>query len=631
MVNLPANYILDQIRGLRGKPRITHPGENTDIVRLEYVTTLPKDKWKLEPLTASPDNETALLVGQQVIKQDGQYVEVYRVYETLPGQPLKTKTLGSVNAIPQEFLAKKGFTITSQPVTADTEPAELTGNVVESNVQQESVARATLTKTEVDLSGTVTITDQVLTSDGQLATRTRKLGNEGQEITPSATLLSAEEQALGNGKSVLTTLEVDEVFAEKRYSKERQEVVPPEFRTDLTYTTESEVVEGEAEMPSLGSGDRSASEEQLTVQKKRISRTSLSGGTTTTRTGEVLVTQFGGGVATVTRTFTTEPSGSIPSPSVGTISSEAKPVPGGTITETVSISDLPELEGQIYDEELGVTIPFTQQTIAAGTLPSGADVNPVDFLRSVRRTTDVSAAQSNLESIMLSYATKQQVRLPNKLISASMVWSPGRGDGRAQQFNARRRSSFTSGSSCEASIVGDLALEIEPGYNGLVDATVYVFFLKNDSVNKAAILSKTGASDWPVIKERSHTLVIRGGSSSKRISTNVLTDDWSLLIASRDEDTQERRRVHTVTIPPTIHRTISIANPTSPVVTASAQAFMSTANASVQGSISPSTLSATSPSTFPTGDFLYSMSVSPFRYGMARVTALVVHIGNEHV
>jgi hypothetical protein len=46
----------------------------------------------------------------------------------------------------------------------------------------------------------------------------------------------------------------------------------------------------------------------------------------------------------------------------------------------------------------------------------------------------------------------------------------------------------------------------------------------------------------------------------------------------------------------------------------------------LKGSINPPQLSATSPPSFPTGKFIVSSDVSLYRYGLAKVTAVVVDV-----
>jgi hypothetical protein len=70
---------------------------------------------------------------------------------------------------------------------------------------------------------------------------------------------------------------------------------------------------------------------------------------------------------------------------------------------------------------------------------------------------------------------------------------------------------------------------------------------------------------------------------------------------------------NSTTIPPTIHGSIGIGN-------------------SDGIKVNPSSLPATQPfSQFPTGNFLYQINATPFRFGLVRVEATVVEITSEYV
>lgn len=81
---LPATAILDGIRSLSGKARITFPG---GVKTMERVARFPKADWELEFLatTVDPEDADCILIDQQKLKEDAQYIEAYRIYKKLPG------------------------------------------------------------------------------------------------------------------------------------------------------------------------------------------------------------------------------------------------------------------------------------------------------------------------------------------------------------------------------------------------------------------------------------------------------------------------------------------------------------------------------------------------------------------
>jgi hypothetical protein len=118
------------------------------------------------------------------------------------------------------------------------------------------------------------LTGVQITEKGQIATTTTQVVEPGTTVAPSATVVSASVKPTSKGKSVLEKIEVPAVFGEQRFTAEKPEVVPTQFRAAVPEETTEAVVEGTAEMPELGDGDKAASEEQVTVHKKRVRRTS---------------------------------------------------------------------------------------------------------------------------------------------------------------------------------------------------------------------------------------------------------------------------------------------------------------------------------------------------------------------
>ncbi len=218
-----------------------------------------------------------------------------------------------------------------------------------------------------------------------------------------------------------------------------------------------------------------------------------------------------------------------------------------------------------------------------------------------------------------------------------------------------------------ASVMGELIVEIEHGYSGAVPADVHLFYLDAANVTTDAILTKTGASVWPVIKPKSHTVVLRGATISKSVSRSATNAS----IAESDS-ASANIKIGASQIPPTIHPAITIEvshesvtlpqswldialdtlqdyddakvaayNASIAAMPAAQQAYYSTQRAMVNayvdfnadltpltGTVTPVSLPATTPATFPTGKFIMSSNVSPYLYGLVRVTAVVVDVTN---
>lgn len=122
---LPPNYILDEIRHLKGKARITFPGQKTDVFKVERILTLPKTQdWKADYPYYSPDQEysTAVLIARELIKQDNQYIEVYLAWHVLPGVIL--------DGVETEPETTEQLTVTRQIVAGTTALPSNSGGIV---------------------------------------------------------------------------------------------------------------------------------------------------------------------------------------------------------------------------------------------------------------------------------------------------------------------------------------------------------------------------------------------------------------------------------------------------------------------------------------------------------------------
>lgn len=137
-MGLPANSILDGIRALRGKARITHPEGNK---RTERVATVPREDWELSLLSPDPEHAACLLTDQSKLSEDAKYVEVYRVYDQLPGNARAGSAVSSEHG-------GGVLTTTTQPVAPGTVVAGGL-NIVSASVQPDGAGKSLLQKSEL--------------------------------------------------------------------------------------------------------------------------------------------------------------------------------------------------------------------------------------------------------------------------------------------------------------------------------------------------------------------------------------------------------------------------------------------------------------------------------------------------
>jgi len=151
---LPASYIIDQIRSLAGKARVSDEGGTK---KMERVARFPKDDWQLPILTPDPEDSECLLVDQVKLKEDGQFVDAYRVYLKLPGTVLSGQVVTADGQV---------GTLTQQRVAAGTAATQPSATVVSASVRPENAAvsvKETITVPSVFDEKAVTITKPDLT------------------------------------------------------------------------------------------------------------------------------------------------------------------------------------------------------------------------------------------------------------------------------------------------------------------------------------------------------------------------------------------------------------------------------------------------------------------------------------
>jgi hypothetical protein len=255
-----------------------------------YVRTYTLPRATYAPVSkGTPDSvyAAAVLVEESVdrIKDDqtdGQldslFVKVTRVYETLPGPGLTTLKKGSASAIPTKFQAARQVTVTKTTVAANSIPDDTTSTIVESSVEQASIAKAQKVNSTLD-TNIVSLGGSKITSQQQVATVTETMvptGSGQDRVIADALTVEGNVENLGNGQSVVTKVSVPSVFPETRLVAERPDVVPQKFRVAIPTVTNSGIEVGTATQPTLSTGDLSKSEEQVTQYKKRktsVSRT----------------------------------------------------------------------------------------------------------------------------------------------------------------------------------------------------------------------------------------------------------------------------------------------------------------------------------------------------------------------
>jgi hypothetical protein len=112
-------------------------------------------------------------------------------------------------------------------------------------------------------------------NEGQLVTiTTQRKGSDGY-IPPNPTATRTVEVNREDAESLVERIvDTPEIFTAQTFSVERPDPIPQKFRVAVPIQTSQEVVEGQAELPELLTGEISRNEEQRNKFLKRVSATS---------------------------------------------------------------------------------------------------------------------------------------------------------------------------------------------------------------------------------------------------------------------------------------------------------------------------------------------------------------------
>jgi hypothetical protein len=171
------------------------------------------------------------------------------------------------------------------------------------------------------------------------------------------------------------------------------------------------------------------------------------------------------------------------------------------------------------------------------------------------------------------------------------------------------------------SVGATLRYDIEEGFRGVVPTIRAVFFLPKGAASPNQVLQKVrnekenqSIQFWPNVRPRAYQIAIVETSQSEETSESVSFDS-----AATSTSTMGSVTTNIANVPATIHGDLSIE------ITGSVPSQAGTVT------ITPSSLSATEYSTFPTGLFVYRINASPYRFSYVRIDALLVDITSDYV
>jgi len=167
-------------------------------------------------------------------------------------------------------------TVSSVGTTAVVVPTLATGELSKSSEQVSAFKTRTTTSSRTAPAFPAELIDTKLTAQGQVSTITQTLNTAASigSISGSALIIDSSIEKLGDGNAVKTVVTVPTVFDSATFSVETPEVLPVKFRAATPAITSQRTIEGVAFTPTLGTGDLSKSEQQVTAFTKKVSATS---------------------------------------------------------------------------------------------------------------------------------------------------------------------------------------------------------------------------------------------------------------------------------------------------------------------------------------------------------------------
>jgi hypothetical protein len=560
-------------------------GKATDEAR-QLATVTTQRKGSADYVPPSP---TAMRT-VEVSREDAESL-VERIVEVPEVFGAETYRKTREDITPQKFKAAQEDVVFEKTIEGIANPTIIlgAGEFVKSEEQVNKFTKRVST-TSRSITSAIILLEKVLTPQGQIGTRTLRLDVGDQSFTPSATLIDASVEALGDGRTVKTEVRVDRLFNNKTSSVSKPEVLPERFRASIPTKTEQEIVE-------------QTSVEELTLEDNEIEKT------------EERITEFAVRKSTTTR----------------------------------DEENVPELDGLDYEESFNVQIPYTEKISTELPTTTSSEAVAIDSERYLIREYDPNEIQSYLQDFEQSFPTTISFSLPKVLESIKVDWDEKQQSGTyenvptAQGILYQFSNSDKGEVSAFHSATPIVSLTFKDVWSQNIPATVNIFFLKNP-VTKEAILSKVNALEWPVFKPKSHVITGKGvevrATAMAAVSVSVQQHKPAEFGAYTDQSKQTdyTRSITPVTInvPPCLSKGIIMLM--DKTLTASANTFAATAGyGSVNGLgyASNSTISdvasikinipATSPTDIPSsGTYLVDSSVEFFKYGFSVVRATTI-------
>lgn len=589
--------------------------------------------------------------------------------------------------IPRKFAAAlPTTTIEHVDAALAIKPTLIAGDLSASQKQLTTFLRRVRTVTRSLLGLPISLVSHETNDKKQDVTVTETYRVAGANQSPSATQdVSVENQ--GDGNVVETIKAVGSVFPATVSSKQIDDVIPSEFRTDTPNLESETTTAGTVASPALGASELLHTESQIdsyTKKTRSVTRTislpkilndsELDG----LRVGNMLFS----GTVTITRKLSS--AGQSISQGFRTIASKVKSLGAGfSLLETGTVDVFPVATDNIVDPVTGGITNRTKTILASGTPHPGTAFTSQEQinLNHLIRIQEVADSTTFLAYIR-KFEGFTNVDFPAQLLSVSSpsAFASGGGFGAFNEsgfFNLAGQGSGSLSLAGQAQASASLDPDIYPDIRqpwGVNISCTHLLFLVVSGETRANVIARcttamgTTVNDWPKFAPKAVNFVCIGQrvSATARAtasSTATVRVDYtgnvigggSLATSSGGGGSQDiTQAVKIVRIPPTIHASLTAANggfsgtfaslasaaygATAQITTVGAGTQFS-ATAQAQGLIWPNGISGSFPngtitptsgqSTIPTsGLYLARLTSEPADQGYVKMHAEIIDMGN---
>ncbi|CAB4146302.1 hypothetical protein UFOVP1319_13 [uncultured Caudovirales phage] len=626
----------------------------------------------LYPVGTTATAATALMQVEVHSLGNGWAIEERSVVAAVfPGSSVVNKQLVT---IPEKYVSSAATLSTVATIASGTTttPSTLgTGGTGVVETQSERIDAFKIKTSATTLTATAaTATEYALDKDGQLVTISNTyIDTSAAAPTASATNVIIERQVLGAGKAVQKVGAISTVFPGNVAENHQTGSYPVEFLSNNAKLSTTTLISSGTTVtaPSLGTGGTgvvSGTAMRIDAFKIKTESTSLSGGVSTSKTEGALDE---GLPVTITTSLISDSVGVPSSGSLLTVLQTQQLQGNGYAVKKVGVvSSYPTRYGQNYNPKLNLVVPWTETTIAPGASGTAkTDINPVDYAKQRNRT--YGSVTTAYDAVFFSGVGNTVVDLPNVLTSLSAVYNKANGAGVASYPSGQQGGLVVGGGSlttnpsntvkASASIQPDLIFAITK-YGGIKVPCVHYYFYLTGSVDINAVIAKLAtqsitALQLPVFRTQSYTFTLQGSQAEVQVTaktavtTSFDTNSASAVTRSAyayewgsDYSENVSTSIKSVTIPDVIHSGFSITASDSETLSVSADgstmahgtvvnvaAITNTISRSktANASVSPSSISATNPTTIPTsGKYIVDVSSEIGEYGYMLVHAVVV-------